>query len=163
MKSCTLCSAYKTVYGNEQFLAHRLQRKYNKSNSQSPTPSISPEKRKEYVNEISQSLVKSNPSALFDNLPTSTPFVEKHVHKTETLQTNNDDNVEVPSEEEYEHRHEVPEEKIERKLFHQRGDDYTMVNARKKDTYAYESERIHNRIKELMIKNDSVLVSFYLI
>jgi len=160
LKSCTLCSAYKTVYGNEQFLAHRLQRKYTKSPSpDSPTSSISPEKRKEYVNEISQSLVKNNKSAFFENLPTSTPYVEKHVRiPTVTTLSDDDENLEIPSEEELERRHdEVPEERIERKLFHQRGDDYKTTNARKKDTYVHETERIHNRIKELMIKNDSVL------
>jgi len=41
LKSCVLCNAYKTVYGKERFLLYRLQKKHNRSCSETSQHSSS--------------------------------------------------------------------------------------------------------------------------
>lgn len=199
-KQCVLCTAYRTVYGRDQFLTYRLKRKYESA----------PSKRNPVVYSVPLAAVSSNkkskstsrrkkfnsPSAIFHNIPMSTPAHKGawntapakdstaysapprcHTNKREhsTLQhitsprfkdkiqkqiTYSSDS-ESPVGERRLHKSSVYPE-VEYGPYTDLSKSYPTVVASPKESFHEESQRIHARIKELMKKNDSVLVSFIL-
>lgn len=197
-KQCVLCTAYKTLYGKDQFLMHCLKRKYENSPEKQKAKDVALfsgmnnfSVNKSGRKDMAHSAIGS-PDSIFHNIPMSTP-----AHKGILSSFNKDSNKHsAPSYNysKYERallQSTIPRSKAQQRimynsdnssdeddiieqhsqttLYQQNAADawksmsksYPTVVASPTESFHEESQRIHARIKELMKKNDSVLVSYF--
>ncbi|XP_057300145.1 uncharacterized protein LOC130630604 [Hydractinia symbiolongicarpus] len=174
-KKCVLCNAYKTVYGDQSFLQHRFDRYHKDLTINRCKPRTQSPSRYGYTSKVSPTQVrKCSPYTDTNKIPIGTPLRKEHDESSSDEEDDWWKNYKsrrfqsapkarprpLPNE------HLTPDVDIigrrvtsptlRSRIFTPKEESYTAKNA-KEEAYSIESARIHQRIKDLMKKNNSVL------
>lgn len=182
-KKCVLCNAYKTVYGDQSFLQHRFDRYHKDLNINRCIPRTRSPSRYGCTSKVSPTQVRkcspyTDSYVTTMEIPIRTPLPKEHDESSSDEEDDWWKNCKSrrfqstpkarPRPLPNEHLtpggdiigRRVTSPTLRSRIFTPKEESYAAKNA-KKEAYSVESARIHQRIKDLMKKNNSVLVSLH--